>query len=79
MTTEAGGNPPDVILLACDKPREGLPFPKGIRVGAGWHNKESDTISLTLDSFVKLEGRPYANIHLLLVKNDRKGKPNGKD
>lgn len=61
---------PDMILVASEIPAtKEDPFEKSVRVGAAWLNEDKGTISIALDNFVVLKGRPYAYISLVLVKN----------
>lgn len=64
---------PDLILKAVEKPEQGESFGRAFRVGAAWVNEETETISLVIDSYVVLKGKPYTNTHLLLVKNEDNG------
>lgn len=70
MTTEDNGNsnkrPPDMILKAAPSGTSGEPS-KWHRVGAAWVDKEKDLVTIHLDSFIVLQGRPAGNISLVLV------------
>lgn len=65
-----GTRAPDFILKAVERPQEGEKFSKAIRVGAAWINQETKTISISLDNYIVLRGKPHSNTHLILVPRE---------